>query len=521
MLSAAALFVLCCSALVSAELVKRELPPPPFPVEAQRRTLVPGQRALAVPPLNEYGMVGSTVHLICVATIAPPVSRILWYEFASTGTGQVISDNNQILPSHPNAARYRIVQVGGPTEFFLEINDLRLTDGGAYACADIQSGPPEVYSGQAELIVLQSNPNCTTVLPSDGVVLEGQNYTSSCQMYYRGGLTPKMTWSGPEPFAVGEISTPVEIFSGILWTVDRAMDARGHQMFTNFTVPVALPPGLAGNAPDYEHLTVFQQMFVYWPPRNMFAVPQKPEYEIGDVITCYADAYPAAFYNWQNLDTLDFANDQSITVTSNWLGLNSTLRCQAQNLIQSILYAETYFMRAFVPGPTTPSTPPTTLPTTTPLPEGACSDLTGWWLSTQPYAELYLVTLGPTSGQIIGYMRNDTDQQWIEVVGRTRNSDYNFVGLTAIWPYEVGVTGLAAECHRCQGEGEQLITAGIWRSRYDSSVCGDGGSPTPYTSYRFSRVTIGPQGHLTPMEHPNFKVNRPSSLVSGRIGVPQ
>jgi hypothetical protein len=518
MLSSTALLVLFCSALVSAELVKKELPPPPFSVGATRRTLVPGQQALTTPPLNEYAMVGSTAYLICVASVAPPISRILWYEF-TTGSGQVLSDNNVVLPGHPNSARYRIVQSGGPLEFILEISDVRLSDGGAYACADIQSGPPEVYSGQAELVVLQSNPNCSTVLPSDGIVLEGQNYTSTCQLYYRGGMSPKMHWTGPEPFNVAEIITPSEVFSGIIFTIDRAMDARAHQVLTNFTVPVAVPPGLAGNAPDYEHRHFYQQMFVYWPPRNMFAVPMKPEYEIGDIITCYADAYPAAFYNWQNLETLDFSNEQTINVTANWLGLNSTLRCQAQNLIQSVVYTETYFMRAYVPGPSTPSTPSTTPATTTPLPEGACSDLTGWWLSTVPYAELYLYTLGESSGQVLGYMRNGTDQQWIEAVGRTRTSDYNFLGLTTIWPYEVGVTGLAAECHRCTGQEEVLITAGIWRSRDDSTVCGDGGLPTPHTAYRFSRVNIGPQGHKSPLEHSNFKVYRPSKLISGRIGV--
>lgn len=515
-----ALLVLCCTAVVTAVLEKKELPPAPFPV--QRKTdLVPGRQALSQPPLNEHAYLGSTVHLLCVATVAPPVSRILWYEFASTGSGQVISDNGQILPSHPNAPRYRIVQAA-PTEFILEISNVGLADGGSYACADIQSAPPEIYSGQAELIVLQSDPLCSTLVGDAGVVLEGQNYTSNCQLYYRGAMVPKMTWEGPDPYIVGDIITAAEVFSGVLFTVHRGMDTRAFRMTANFTTPTNVPPGLAGNAPGYEFIQQFGQMFVYWGPRNMSIEPDKPSYELGDVLKCNADSFPEAFYQIQNMDTLDFVNGQTIVVTGNWLGRNTTVRCQAQNLIQGILYPETTFAQIYVPGPTTPTTPTTTPTTTTPVPDGACTDLTGWWLSGAggefAYAELYLYVLGGDTGQIVGYMRNDTDQSWVEVVGRTRTSDYNFVGLTAIWPYEVGITGMAAECHRCNAM-ESIYTSGGWRSYFDSQVCGHGGTPAPYTAYRFHRIGIGPAKERTPMDRPGFKVYNPTKIVSGKMGV--
>jgi len=119
---------------------------------------------------------------------------------------------------------------------------------------------------------------------------------------------------------------------------------------------------------------------------------------------------------------------------------------------------------------------------------------------------------------VLGYMRNATDQSWVEVVGRTRNSDYNFLGLTAIWPYEMGVTGMAAECHRCTAY-ETIYTAGSWRSFSDSQACGDGGQPSSYTSYTFSRIGIGPQKERTPMDRPGFKVHHPTKMVSGKLGV--
>jgi len=114
---------------------------------------------------------------------------------------------------------------------------------------------------------------------------------------------------------------------------------------------------------------------------------------------------------------------------------------------------------------------------------------------------------------VAGFLRNGTDQQWIEVIGRVRNSDWAYIGLTAIWYYDVGVTGMSGECHRCYGE-ERIMTSGMWRARSDSSVCGDGGSPAPNTAYDFRRYS----STMKNINDPDFVVRNPTDYISGRLG---
>lgn len=473
----------------------------------------PNGKALALLPLNDAVLVGSTVILVCEASDAPPVSRINWYELVTTGSPQLISDNDQITGGHPNAARYSILQTT-PTEFHLEIRDVVLGDGGTYACVDSQSGPPNSYIGQAELMVIEAHPNCSTVVPDNGVVIEGQNYTSACSIYYRGGIPPKMLWTGPDPFLQTSVPTPTQVFSGIAFTVDRGMDTRAYRCNTNFTENLNAPPGVAGNAPSYEHIYQAGQLFVYWGPKNLYAVPIKPVYEVGDMITCYADAFPPPFYQWQNMRTLEFFNSQTYTIQPEDDGFNTTLRCMAQNLIQGFLYSANLFIFANMPITTTPTTTQPTTPTTTPPFDAPCTNLTGWWISQNPYAELNIFVDSGTTGRVAGFLRNGTDQQWIEVIGRTRVSDWAYLGLTAIWYYDVGVTGMSGECHRCSGI-EKLLVSSVWRSRSDSSGCGDGGSPAPDASFEFIRYSSG----LSNIRELNYKVNNPTDVVSGRLGV--
>jgi hypothetical protein len=269
-----------------------------------------------------------------------------------------------------------------------------------------------------------------------------------------------MTWTGPEPFLTATIPSEDDVFSAVTFTVDRSFDTRAYQCHTNFTVPSGVPGGVANNAPEYDHYYQSSQMFVYWGPKNMYAVPIRPSYQVGDIITCYADAFPPAFYQWQNMRTLEVFTSQSYNITEDDVGHNNTLRCQAQNLIQGFLYSANLFIYADVPVVTTPTTTPTT---TTPPAEGKCHNLTGWWLSEQPYAELHLRVPADQTAQVLGFIRNQTDQQWVEVVGRTQLGTYDYVGLTAIWPFEIGVTGMAGECHRCHGK-EVILTGGLWRT---------------------------------------------------------
>jgi hypothetical protein len=71
-------------------------------------------------------------------------------------------------------------------------------------------------------------------------------------------------------------------------------------------------------------------------------------YEVGDIITCVADANPTATYYWQNVRTQQYYNSANYVITEDMRGMNDQLRCHAQNIIQGYIYAANYFINAFV-----------------------------------------------------------------------------------------------------------------------------------------------------------------------------
>ena len=113
----------------------------------------PARADLVILPEDLVVRTSQTAVLRCGPRQAPPISRILWFEFAMTPTGSVISDNRIIL-QHPHAARYSIIGDETNNEFFLEIRNVSAVDTGTYSCMNVNSGPPEIYEGYAELTVL-------------------------------------------------------------------------------------------------------------------------------------------------------------------------------------------------------------------------------------------------------------------------------------------------------------------------------------------------------------------------------
>jgi hypothetical protein len=74
----------------------------------------------------------------------------------------------------------------------------------------------------------------------------------------------------------------------------------------------------------------------------MYITPEQTDYEVGTVITCFADAFPAATIYWQNLDTSEIWNSPSFVLREDLVGSNR-FRCHAENYINSILYYNDFF----------------------------------------------------------------------------------------------------------------------------------------------------------------------------------
>jgi len=236
----------------------------------------------------------------------------------------------------------------------------------------------------------------------------------------------------------------------------------------------------------------------------MVIAPIKPTYDVGDVLTCSADAKPPPTYIWSNLRTQEvFPAGQIFTVTPNLLATEQTMRCHANSMIEGTLYVADVFQNVTVPGPPATTTPGTTTPTT-PIPaDSPCNDLTGQWTSTNPNALLCIEM--DFKGNLLGLLRNGTDSFFVTGNGKTVYADYKHVGFTAIWPTGsmFGTGAFAGECHRCFGN-EIILMSGLSRNKANAPGCGQSAGTRLTNLYAFTRY--GP-----PCRTPGEKVYRPSA----------
>lgn len=472
----------------------------------------PTSAGLYIFPENDaiIGDEGSTVVLRCGASEPNPISRILWHEFATSPLGPALSDNRNIVLTHPNAARYSIIGNAADDEFFLQIRNVTLADGGTYLCQDVQGLPPVPFRGFAELVVLATEPRCTDYATGGGVVVDGQIYTSECEVNYRGNLRPHFEWFGPPGFFVqNRTSPPNAVWSWMSFQAIREIDAQVFHHQANFTTFFAEPEH-ASNIPDYLHRHVGPALDVSWPPRTMTVTPIKPTYELGDELICNADSKPPSQYQWQNMRTLQFLPPgASFFVTADLLGEDQVMRCQANVLIDGSFHTNDIFVNVSVPAPTTPTTPSTTPTTTPPLADGPCKDLSGRWSSTNPSADICM-DVDPR-GNIFTIIRNSTDMFWVVGRGKTVSNDHRHVGFTAHWP-QTGVGGFAGECHSCYGT-EVILISGLYRNKHNHEVCGESlgtGLTTLFVFVRSGPVCLG-------MEVDEVRTNQP--WIVERMGV--
>lgn len=431
---------------------------------------------LTILPINTVVMAGSdTVVLTCAAT-SVPASRIMWTEFATDDLGTVISDNRNILASHPNAARYTIL--GTDNVFNLQISNISLADGGRYLCQDIQGSPPAVFRGSADLIVLGSDTVCEEFHTITGSVIEGQYYSTECTIaYHSDSFKPNMTWTGPGTYDLHESVSDNEVWTITSFVANRGQEGGKFECVTSFQMPdIELLPEYATNVPDYTHVFTGITLIVNWPPQNMQAVPIKPVYNVGDTITCSADSKPASVYRWTNMRT-QVANPAGavFTITEDLEGFDQVLRCNAVVLLDGSLYTNNIFINTTVPAATT--TPvSTTVATTTPPPaDGSCKDLTGHWSSTNPNAHVCIEM--DSKGNLLTLIRNGTDPYFVAGNGKTVFGDFKHVGFTGIWPPGLGfslggVGGFTGECHSCFGN-EVILMSGLSRNKAEAPGCGE------------------------------------------------
>lgn len=411
-------------------------------------------------PQNVAVDAGSSVTLSCwVSPSSSNNPRVQWTEFATSENGQLISDGDFILPSHPNSARYSLDRQD-PLQYDLIISNVNINDGGVYSCYDSMAPVTEKQRAAAQLVVIDGPLNCTSTVPANGNVLEGVYYTTECTLDFGGNIVPYANWEGPKDFGQAQTNTNNRVWSGMSFYAHRTMSQQrwiGTFNFTNNFHPV--PVDTAENVPDYETSHESTRVTVYWAPQNMYADPQKDLYIVGDVIECFADAFPTASFVWQNLATNERIEGSLLTIPQHWEGTSQTLRCQAINVINELQYSFDLYIDCNVQGPTT--TPTTTTPTTTTTapPVSNCLNLTGRWESVGPTPAYMCIEVLNENGNIHGVLRNDTDTFWVDLVGLSDMNNFDHASFTGIWPQNRAVSTFIGECSRCYGEEHLLINA--------------------------------------------------------------
>lgn len=468
------LVVFCLLALISSSLSK----------QIKSDGLAPSKHELTRLPVNTASEVGQDVILTCGITNPGEQHSLLWYEFAQTSTGGLISSNDLVL--HPNGDRYHIIH-DDPAQYDLQISSVDFGDGGIYMCIETYTSTVDKRQHSASLTVIATEPNCTTTIRESGTVLENSYNTNDCTLDYRGGLIPNISWSGIGPFNSLYVTTESSVWGGMAFNASRNMDNRFHSAniyFTDYFLPV--DPNTANNIPEYQKGYDGRLMLVRWGPSVPEATPIKPTYDVGDFIKCTADANPAANYTWFNLQTLDVIPGDEVRIEEAWQGQTFILRCEARNEIEGTVYPQNLFLNVTVNAITEPTTPTTTPSTTTVPPVSDCGDLTGAWESLSPTTGALCFRLDlNNNGYLTGLMRNASDTYWIDIVGRAQSNRFDQVGFSGIWPYDIGVSSFVGECHRCFGE-EQLLMNLV--SRTVGTECGVKGE-TRYTSqYLFTRT---------------------------------
>jgi hypothetical protein len=440
-------------------------------------------------PQNDATLAGNDITLTCQSTTTG-LETIQFREYQTNPAGAIISSGQTLLPGHPNYFRYELTADVNGGSYSLLIRGVVLEDGGRYSCSDANALPnPSIQ--YADLVVLETQPNCTTTLPTNRIINVGDYYTAECIINFRTtfGIAPYMLWSGFGNFAQATVNTNTSTWAGVAFNVERVMDGRAFVCRTNFTQSgFGSTPDTATNIPTVQYTFNTGLLFVQYGPTNVTYAPIQSSYEVGQVLTCYADSVPLPSYRWTNLVTLVDYPSQSLTLTADLVGY-IVLRCQVINSVSTA----NIFTNITVNPITTPTTPTTTTPAPTVPAIAPCDDLTGRWEVAHPDGALSVLCINvdrTQNGLVRGLWWNDTNEPYFtEIIGRTRNDEFDEIGFSTMWADRLGVTSFAGECHKCRGV-ENLLLNAISRSSSDQAFCAEGGTVTVSDQWNLKRVAV-------------------------------
>jgi hypothetical protein len=441
---------------------------------------------IAAGPQNGAAYANTTTTISCQATTAG-TERVYFIEY-TTGTQRQISDGDQLLAGHPNVGRYQLVVNSATGVYTLSIMQLVAADAGTYECIDANQTPTSIAK-RSQLVVLAARMNYTTTIPSTGIVNLNFYYTTECRSTYAGSAAPFILWSGPSPFTQIYTNSTTQAWGGLAFTAAKTHDAQQFVCNLYFRPEqfASSDPNVATNVPTLTESANTGLIFLQWTPFNITYYPVQPSYEIGQVITCWADGLPTVRYVWSNVITQENYPSQTLTLTPAMVGVQA-LRCQASNTVGSV----DLFQNITVNPITTTTPTPSTTPTTTVAPVADCDPLNGRWEATRDDGSTVALCLhfDDYSGLMQGLLVNNTnlDSFYTDIVGVLRSPSNNEFGVTTLYALG-GVGAFAGECRKCYGT-EHMLVNGVSRNSGNAFFCNIGSELIQSPSLTFWRTAV-------------------------------
>lgn len=107
-------------------------------------------------------------------------------------------------------------------------------------------------------------PNCSSTLPTNGIVVEGIHYTIECNIYFgaASGIFPETTWSGPGDFNQLSVNQTGTVLSGVGFDVQKVMDTKSFSLLSYFSQRGFGGVDYADNIPDWSNTYTGITLFV-------------------------------------------------------------------------------------------------------------------------------------------------------------------------------------------------------------------------------------------------------------------
>lgn len=226
---------------------------------------------------------------------------------------------------------------GNPKGQFLTVDYARLKHAGLYKCTS------NGRRTAAELIVLDSNPECNT---KKTLTDEHHGYMDMvCTIVYRGHMPPEMEWrlegrehknaSAVSSKEIREISIIDPTLNTLTSTLRVAVNTNSHRFScaTFFKAASSARYSFAAtNAPEYNFTWISPAVNAFYGPRNVKVTPNKQIFYPDDRLVCSADCNPDPDFEWRDVETEEVVRGQVLFIRSSWIRDRPYIfRCTARN----------------------------------------------------------------------------------------------------------------------------------------------------------------------------------------------